>query len=335
MKIKIKYIIISLLSFYSLNTSLAQEVVEATISSKEMSQGTQTAFTVFIPESEPRMVEKEWKKFINERSFFEFATKGTSQTFEKAFIGISNVFSHDKKTFEKNSLKVDKIGDELVVKDVIHADLTNTDIDVFARLSAIEDGVYLNSFFKFSDSVFINTTNITEDAQNSILNYIREFGVETYQKVVEGQIKDEEKELRKQEGILKDLIRKNKSLYGNIAKNESEIDEFRYNITTLISSLSRIEEQIITNKLLLDQTEKNSLEYDSYDLVRKEKKKERKKNLRKTKSYKNKIKRNQTNIRNVNSDIIINEKDQEFQQEVIDKQEKRVAEFENKLANIK
>lgn len=332
---RIRYIVISLLFLFSIKTALAQEKVEVSTEQKEMSQGLQTAFSVFIPESEPKMVEKEWKKFINERSFFEFATKGTSQTFEKAFMEISNVFSKEKKTFAKNSLKVVKVGDELVVKNVIHEDLTNTDIDVFARITGTEKGVYLSSFLKYSDSIFINTTNITEDAQTSILNYIRVFGIETYRKVVGDQIEEEKTVLRKQEGELKDLERKNKSLHKSIGRDEANIDEYEYNITTLVSMLPRIEEKIQLNKKSLNQAEKKSLEYENYNLIKKDLKNERKKNLNKTKSFKKKIKRNQTDISKANSDIIVNEKDQEYQIEVIDKQEMRVLEFENKLANIK
>ena len=330
-----KYILFSVLFFISTMAVFAQENVEVTVAPKEMSQGTQMAFTVFIPESSPKMVEKQWKNFINERSIFEFATKGTSQTFEKAFIGISNIFSKEKKSFTKNSLKVEKIGDELVVRNVIHEELTSNHIDVFATIAGTKEGVYLNSFLKFSDSIFIDKTNISEDALSSIQNYVRVFGVETYRKVVEEQIVVENKELNRQEGILKNLEKKNKSLHNGIGRYEAEIDEFYSNINMIGTDLQRIEEQILGRKKSLQQTNRNSLEYDSIKDDIKESESERKRRLKDVKRQKNKIKRNQTKIRDSNSDIRGNEKEQEFQREKINMQEMRVSNFESKLANIK
>lgn len=320
--------------FLTSTIAFAQENVGVTVAPKEMSHGTQTAFTVFIPESVPKMVEKQWKNFINERSIFEFATKGTSQTVEKAFVGISNLFSKEKKQYTKTSLKVDKIGDELVVKNVIHEELTSNHIDVFARITGTKEGVFLSSFLQYSDSIFIDTTNISEDAQASIRNFIRQFGLETYRKVVEEQISNEQKELRKLEGVLKDFERKNKSLYNGIGRFEAEIDECYSNIGIIEMDLQRIEDRILLFKKSLHETDRNSLEYDSIKDSIKESEKDRKKNMRDVKKQKNKIRRFQTNIRDSNADIRGNEKEQEFQREKINKQEMRVSEFKNKLANI-
>lgn len=331
---KIKWLIISTLLLFIYKSSISQEPVEVSVEQKEMSQGEQTAFIVFVPESEPKMVEKEWKKFINERSIFEFATKGTSQTVEKAFLGVSNIFSKEKKSYDKKSLKVEKVEDELVVKNVMHEDLTSSSIDVYARIVGMEDGVFLNSFFKYSDSIFISESNISEDAQATIKNYIREFGVETYRVVVQEQVDAEKKILRKLEGDLKDLERKNKSLHKSIGSYESEIDEYNYNITTLQNDLVRIEAKRTEYKELLDETSKTSLDYDSVKDNLRDKDNERKKNLNKTKSFKKKISRNKTNIQNANSDILENEKDQELQREAIRNQQLQVEEYENKLLSI-
>lgn len=332
---KVNALIISVLFYFSIFVTVAQEKVEITVLPKKMSQGTQTAFTVFIPESESKMVEKEWKKFVNTRSVFEFATKGTSQTFEKAFIGLSNVFSKEKKSFSKKSLKVEKIAGELIVRNVIHENVTNEYIDIFSQTIGTEEGVYLNSFIKYSDSIFISKENISEDAQAALKNYIREFGVETYRKVVEEQIYNEQKKLSEKESVLNRMKKKNKSLNNSIGRYEAEIDEYSYNINTLKTDLDRIEERIIFYKGELNHASKNTAEYDSAKESKKEKEKERRKTQKKIKLYNKKIKRNQTDIIEANADILGNEKYQEFQIEVINKQEKRVVEFESKLSNIK
>jgi len=332
---KTNILVISILFCFSVFVTVAQEEVEITVSPKKMSQGIQTAFTVFIPESDIKLVEKEWKKFVNKRSAFEFATKGTSQAFEKAYIGLSNAFSKEKKSFNKKSLKVEKIDDELIVKNVIHENVTNKYVDIFSQIIGTKEGVYLNAFIKFSDSIFISKENITEDAQNAIQNYIREFGVETYRRVVEGQLHNEQEDLHGKEVVLKKMKKKNKSLNNSIGRYESKIDEYTYNISTLKTDLDRIEERITFYKESLNQVSKNSVKYDSIKNSRKEKERERRKTQKKIKSYIKKIKHNQTNIKNANADILDNEKDQELQIEIINNQEKHVEKFEKKLSNIK
>jgi len=314
----------------------AQQKVEVEVSEKEMSEGIQTAFTVFIPESSSKVVTKEWKKYMNERSIFEFATKGTAQTFEKAILGISNLFSEDKKEYSKKSLKIEeRAGNEIVANNVVHEDISNLHLDVIAKFSAIDSGVFVSSFFKYADSVFISESNTSSDNLNTIKEYIRQFGVETYRVVVDEQVKLEEKELKKQEGILKDSERDNKQLNKSIGRYETEIDQYKYNIKVQERELEGIEERLQTAKVSLRSTEKKS---DEYYLVKEKVKsveKERKQNLNSLKSNKNKIKKNQSNIQDAQNEILANEKLQEMQKEVIQKQMLRVEEFETKLENIK
>jgi hypothetical protein len=317
-------------------TLVAQEKVEVEVSEKEMSEGIQTAFIVFIPESTPKLVIKEWKKFINERSLFEFATKGTAQTFEKAILGISNMLSDDKRTYSKQSLKIEEqAGNELIAHNVVHEDISNLNLDIIAQISAVDSGVFVNSFIKYTDSVYISETNTSVDNVNSIKEYIRQFGVETYKVVVEEQVNLEEKELKRQEDILKESERDNKQLDKSIGRYETEIDEYNYNIKVQERELEGIEERLETFKASLRSTEKKSDEYYVVKEKVKEVEKERKRNLNSQKSTKNKIKKDQSNIKNAQNEIIGNEKVQEIQKEVILKQELRVKGFKTKLENIK
>lgn len=315
--------------------ALAQEPVEVTVELKKMSKGEQSAFTVFIPESNSKMVESNWKKFINERSFFEFLTKGTSNTVEKVWIGISNIFSSEKKTFNKNSLKVEKSGDELIVKNVIHEQITKDHVDVYARVTQTEKGVFLSSFFQYSDSVFINETNVNEDIITSLKNYIREFGISTYQKVVDDQIEKEEKVLHSMDMDLKRLENKNSSYHNSISRYESDIDKYNNNIWMANNDLISIENQITQLKDSQRNYGKKSLEYDTFKKELSDKSKDRKKGYRDIKRQKSKIRKAESNIRDIQSDIIINGKDQDIQIEIIEKQKTRIKEFENKKLNIR
>lgn len=314
----------------------AQEKVEVEVSEKDMSEGSQTAFTVLVPESSVKVVTKEWKKFINERSIFEFATKGTTQTFEKAIMGISNMFSDDKKTYSKKSLKIENGADnELIARNVVHEDISNLRLDVIARISAVDSGVYVSSFFKYADSVFISPSNTSDDNLNTIKDYIRQFGIETYKVVVDEQIEEEEKKLKEQEDILKDSERANKQLDKSIGRYETQIDQYEYNIKVLERDLEGIEERLQTYKSSLRNTDKKSYEYSSVKESVKNVEKERKKNLKSLKSNKNKIKKNQSDIKDAQNEIIANEQMHETHSEVIKKQELRVEEFKTKYSNIK
>ena len=331
MKTKQSVIIICMLLNFS---GISQEKIEATISTKTMSLGEQTAFSVIVPEAESKMVENQWKKFINDRSFFEFLSKGIFNTVQKVWIGISNIFSSEKKTFGKNSLKVEKKGDELVVKNVIHGEITNEHVDVYARISQSETGVSLSSFFRYSDSVFINETNVDQDVITSLQSYIREFGVDTYRKVVEGQIADEEKILKNMEHELKKLENKNSDYHKTIGDYESDIEEYNNSIWMENNDIMNIETQL--NDLRVSQRNYNrkSPEYETFKKEMDEKTKDRKKGYREIKRQKAKIKRAESKIRYTKSDILINEREQDTQMEIIERQKSRINEFENKLLNI-
>lgn len=331
MKTKLMFSILLVL-VYAISV-FSQGTVEVTISPKEMSQGTQTAFIVFIPEAKTKLVESEWKRFINDKSFFDFATTGTAQTVEKAFIGISNVFSQEKKNFTKKDLKVKKKGDELIVKNVIHEDLTHRHVDVYARIQEAQEGAYLNSFFKYSDSIFIDQTIISEDVVQSLKLYLREFGVETYRKVVQQQIADEKKVLSNEQSVLKKMERKNKSENKTIDRKETNIDDYNYDIAMYQNEMDRLS---MRSKMLKDKrVGKKSAEYASHKESMKDVTKERKKTSKKIKGLKNKIKSEQRKITKSTSGIEANIKEQEVQKEVIESQQNRIRDFEAKLENIR
>lgn len=332
MKIFSGIVFISLLYVSSL---VAQEKINVEVSTKEMSEGAQTAFTVFVPESNQKVVLKEWKKFINERSFFEFATKGTSQTFEKVALGISNLFANEKKEYSKKSLKVERQGNEFIVHNVLHESISNQHVDVIAQLSSVENGVYLSSYFKYADSVFISESNVTESTYNNIKEYVRQFGVEAYRVVVMDQVTLEEKELKKQEGILKDSKRDNKQENKAIGKYESEIDQYKYDIKVLKRDVVGIEERLQEYKTSFRSAKKKSAEYDLIKDNIKTIEKERRRNLNDQKSAKNKIQKNEARIKEAKNNIEANDKFQEVQNEVIAKQVLRVGEFNTKYSNIK
>ena len=320
-------LLLSLLSF-------AQQNVEVTVSEKEMSKGKQTAIVVFVPEAKAELMESEWKKFINERSVFEFLTKGTSQTVEKVFTGISNLFTKNKKDYSSPSLKVEKVGSEWIVRNVIHEEITNNHIDVYALITENSEGAHLSSFFQYSDSVFIGEENVTPDVFLSLKNYIGEFGLETFRRVVEEQVTAERNILSEMENELKKLENKNKSLYNSIGKFEAEIDECNNEIQLIQLDSKTIEKSILENKQKMREYNKKSENYETYKQTVKELEQAYNKEQRKIKAQKNKITRNQNKIRDAKADILIKDKEQQNQRKQIDNKKNKISKQKQKKADI-
>lgn len=329
-----KNVFFSMICFLMGFNLMAQEKVELTVGNKTMSKGEQMAITVFVPEANTKLVENQWKKFVNDRPIFEFITKGTTNAVQRVWIGVSNIFSPEKRTFNKNSLKVEKKGNEFVVKNVIHQQVTNDHLDIYAHVTQAENGVYLNSFFRYSDSVFINEANVDQDIITSLKSYIREFGVDTYKKVVDGQVKREEDVLKRMENDLKKLKNKNASFNNSISRHDSNIGKYNNNIWMINNDIYNIENQLSQLKDEQRNLDRKSVEYATLKKEIKQKSSERSKAYRSVKRQKSKIRKSESKIKNIESDIRINEREQDTQMKIIENQKLRIKEFETKRQNI-
>ena len=329
-----KLLIIIIFVFFGF-LAKAQDIIEVTIEQKEMSMGEQTAISVLIPETNVKLVENEWKKFINERPVLEFVAKGTSQTFEKAFIDISNLFSKDKREFTKNKLKVTKVNNELIVKNVLHEEVTNNHIDVYAIVNRYENGVKLSSFFRFSDSIFINKSNVNENTLLAFSNYLKLFGQRTYIKAVEQQLFNERRELRNLEGELKMQENKNKSMHSSIGRQETNIDECENTIRIVEKVLEKLEDEIAENKNNLRRLDRKTETYTTQKDLIKQLEKEHKKEYTQIKTQNSRIKRYQSRIRNLKADISVNLNDQDIQKKKIEEQKAKLNATRNKLNEFK
>ncbi|MBN2773296.1 MAG: hypothetical protein JXR31_03535 [Prolixibacteraceae bacterium] len=316
--------------------SLAQEKIEVTIEEKEMSQGVNTAFVTFVPESDLKEVENDWKKYANKRSILENITKGAAgRLVGNTYKSIATAVSPDTE-LEKNhnKLRMERENNELVVRNIIHKHVTQDMLDIYARLLPIDGGTQLNTFFQYSDSVFINETNVDEETLLSIKNYVYEFGVEAYQNVVSQQIKDAERELRRMNVVLDNLVSKNESLHKDIARMEADIDKCESDIKLNNKQVERVADSYNDVKKEMLDYEKKSVQYESLKELAKERKNEKKKIMNQNKRLKTRIKKLQVRIKNTMADIIDNEQEQRGQEALIASQEEVVKKLEEKYQNI-
>ncbi len=330
-----KYFIVAIAIFLIINISYSQEKIEVLIEPVEMSQGVQTSFTVLIPEANMELAEKEWKKFLNDRPLGEILTKGGARTFENAYNSIANIFSKDKKQSDLTSLKVIRENDEYVAINVVHDQVSQVPFDIYGKFNIKENGIEVHNFYRYSDSVFIAKEDHNEDLITSLTLYTKMFGIEAYKAVYYNYIKEEKKILRKENATLKGLENKNKNIHKNIAKLESNIDDFRSDIEFKTEDLGKIKKKISETKDKMYKIPKKSIEYESMNELKKGYEGEYKKTRGQIKKNKKKIKNSQNKIVKLNTNILTNEAEQEQQQEVIDAQEAVIDALIVKQENIK
>lgn len=331
-----KKIFTALILFASLFVS-GQRKIEVSIAEKEMSQGKQTAFIVVIPEAKFDLVEKEWKKYANERSIIESITKGAPGRFiENTYKTIANTVSPEKE-LEKNNqkLRVEKEQDEYVVRNIVHKYLTQELLDIYARITQLDSSTQVSAFFRYSDSTFISETNIDNEATISFKNYMYQFGIEAYISEVKSQIAAQEKVLSRMKTTLSNMETKNISLEKTITRAESEIENCESEIEMNYERLPEANEMVANVKKEMLGIPKDSPEYAELKLRLKEREKEKKEITNDTKRLKTKIKQQEFKIRKAKNDIIISQREQETQSLKIETQESVISRLEDKLSNIR
>ena len=330
-----KYFIVTIALFLFIDISYSQEKINVSIEQIEMSHGVQTSFTVLIPEANMDLVEKEWKKFLNNRPLGEILTKGGARTFENAYNSIANIFSKDKKQSDITSLKVIKENDEFVAMNIVHDHVSQIPMDIYGKFNIKENGIEVQNFYRYTDSLFIAKDENNDDLITSLSLYTKMFGIEAYRAVYDNYIRDERKILKKELATLKGLENKNKNIHKNISKLESGIEDYQNEIEFKTENLGKIKKKISETKDKMYKLPKKSLEYESMNGLKKEYESEYKKTRGQIKKDKKKIKNNQNKIVKLNTEILNNEAEQKQQQAVIDAQEAVIDALIVKQENIK
>lgn len=288
----------------------AQYRVEVNTGEKRMSKGDQTAFTVMIPDSKRAEVEAMWKKHVNVRAAGERISNLNTQ--------IGNIFKSKDNRSKRDPLKMVRNGEELYVRAVEIDEITNVPLDVYTYLNQLPEGTELSVFFQYTDSVFLNESTVDEDQFASIMDYVRNFGVEAYKTVVNNNIKLASKEVTKEQNRLKDLqastLREEKS----ILRNEAAIQEFKERIIQLKNDSAGMIEPIDLKAEELAELHKDSAEYLIVEKELKELQREKSRYSREIRILKTKIKSKELDIQSARNQIAENELEVENQTKVIE-----------------
>jgi len=304
----------------------SQYKVEVETGEKSMSKGTQFAFTVIIPEANTKDIEPVWKKYINNRSIGERISNLATQ--------VGNIFKSEEKQTGRDRLKVETKGDEMHVKSIEVNQISKYSMDVYARTTELPEGCRFSAFFQFTDSTFINESNVDAERILSFKNYIRDFGVEAYKSVVDDQIKAAKKEVSLQEGILKKIERKTKQEDKSITNFESDIQKHNATIFEVENDIVRVNETITLKKDTFSTLMKETLEYDTAKKELKGLEKEKSGYFREIKSLKGKIKSREQNIKSAQKKIADNELKVIRQRQIIQEKEKIVEQLNAKKEGI-
>jgi len=291
-------ILLSVFLSFSLVVS-SQQKIEVEIGDKAMSKGQQMAITVVVPESKSKEIEPLWKKYINNRGFGERIGNLATQ--------IGNIFKSEENQSQRDKLKVEKNGDEWYVRSIEEATITRHSMDVYARMTDLPNGCQVSAFFQYTDSVFINESNVDQERIQTMKNYIREFGIEAYKNVVEDQIKEAKKEVSRQESVLKDFESDSRKEEKAISRFEADIQEYNAGIFEVESDIVRLDDIISAKKVSATTLTKKTPEYDAAKKELKDLAKEKSKYFSKIKSLKGKIKSKEQDIKSAQGQIGENE----------------------------
>lgn len=304
----------------------SQYKVEVEYGMKKMSQGEQMAVSVFVPEAHAKDIETVWRKYVNNRKLGERI--GTLAT------QIGNIFKGSDNQTGYDRLRVEKKGDEWYVRSIEESTITSHSLDIYAQMNDQSEGCLFSAFFQFTDSIFINESNVSGDRLESLKSYIRDFGVEAYQSVVDDQIKEAKKEVAVQEKILKKMEGKTRQEERAITRAESDIQKFNAEIFEVESDIVRLGEVISGKKSTYTGVTKDSPEYDLMKDELKDLSKQKSKYFREIKSFKNRIKSKEQDIRSSQRKIVENELRLIRQQSVIQEKELIVEQLNQKKAGI-
>ena len=248
-----KRLFILSLAILIIHHAAAQNKIDVDVSNKKMSKGEHTAFTVMIPDSETDEVTASWRKYVNVRP--------TGERIDNLNTQIGNIFRNKDNRFKREKLKMVKNGEELYIRSVAIDQISKYPMDVYATINQLPEGCQLSAFFQYTDSLFIDETNVEENLFSSIKDYVRNFGVETYRTIMDNNIKVASKAVTREQNRLKDLqastLREEKS----ILRNESAIQEYNARISQLRTDSANLVKNLESRQKELTELAKDSAEY--------------------------------------------------------------------------
>lgn len=177
--------------------------------SASISKGKHLGFAVNIPESDFDNIKKEWSKLIRQNT---------------------------KSKVEEEGLELSIMNTQI---EEIHHEPINLYSAIFKKDSSIKVIAFYeidSSFFTFTES---NKTLQGEKTYHGIRHFMRNFAIEQYKYVVQQDLDEEEKTLKKLNKEFENLAKENENSHKEIQENEQKIENSEDAITTYESDNDR------------------------------------------------------------------------------------------------
>lgn len=304
----------------------SQYRVEVETGEKNMSKGNHTAFTVLIPDAKTSEVETLWKKYVNIRPSGERIDNLNTQ--------IGNLFRSKENRVKRDILKMTKSGDELTIRSVEIDRVSNSPMNVYARLTQRPEGSLLSAFFEYPDSVFLDESIVDENKLLLLQGYVRDFGVEAYKAVMDNNIKSANKEVSKENSRLKELQANTVRAEKSIIRNETAIQELKDRIAHFKSDSLSLVETIELKAEEIDTMDQSSVQYLLMERELKELENQKTRYAREIRTIKNRIKSKEMDIESARNQITSNELEMDNQAKVIENKQQMAEELIRKKGEI-
>lgn len=306
--------------------AISQYKTQVKVLEKAMSQGSQTAFIILIPESKTQDIESRWNKYVNNRP--------TDERFKNLTTQVGNIFKSKENKTSRNRLKMDKTGDELHVRAIGLDQISSYPMDVYAIITPTPEGSQLSAFFQYTDSVFIDPDNTDKDRLDLISEFVREFGVEAYRSVVEDNIKLANRDVSKEEGVLKGLHNSILKAEKGILRDQTLIQEYKAQIAQLRNDSVNIVENIAFKNEELSGMNADSIDYQVGKVKLKAMEREKARVPREIRNLRGKIKSRELAIESARNEIAANEIEIDNQETIIQEKQQIAEEYIRKKGEI-
>lgn len=286
------------LNFLAITTQ-AQVILTVKEESRNMSKGSNNAFVIEVPQTKATDLKKDWQKFLKD-------------------IG---------------KLKIDDEKGELYTLNASISKISTNQLNHYALFTENATAATLVAFFQIKDT-FVSSVNNQTTAAN-ITALVREFGKAAYTNAVEDEIKTEKKALKKLQNELESFLKDEDKAKGSIAEMKQKIEQNGTEIKV------KKQEQELKQKEIMAQKEKIigiSLHKEEQKLQKKlisRMDSDKKKIIKAQSNLLKDIYKNESKIRETESEIVKIKEKQTAKTAEINKQKDVSQQVQNKLEAIK
>jgi hypothetical protein len=267
---------------------------------RPMSKGEFPSFSIEIPQSDLKTIDKDWKKYLSMGS----------------------------------KAKLLEVNGEVIMPGAVSKNVSVEPFNVYSKLLETNTGVRVTAWFNFKDSVYISK-QLNNDMDMAAQKYILDFALSEFRVAVGNELDGEKDRQKKMEDEMKDLIKAEERSTKKINEDNRSIDRAKNDIVANQGDQQRQADLISNQKGLVESTKDNP--DANKDAIKGLKDLEStKKKLEKQNEKLNKdIDGWNKEIREEQRKIEASRNDQKLKSGQIEKQKQVVVGVQDKLSNIK